>query len=292
MNGAAAAARSLISARRYQDAIHMALGGMTSTPDDAELLCLVALARLGLGQFEEALESAGRAIPMAPHSEWPHRLRSIALRRSGHKRECIPPAQEAVRLAPESAITHLTLSDAYLASNEGDQALAEALEGLRLAPDAAYAHDTLGRCLMVLRRFSDAEARFRRAVGIEPDAAMWHNNLGAALQRQGRIVQAIHEFDTAARLDPSPELYRRNVYWGTRFFFVFGVVIVMGALSALIGLVTFLLTSSVLAGAVLAVVFGLGVGFAVLRQMPSARHRLPRTAVAYYESENRRRSWF
>jgi tetratricopeptide (TPR) repeat protein len=286
----AEAARSLINARRYEDAVRVALEGLSTSPDDYELHCLVAQACLGMRQPKNALAAADRAVGLAPDNEWPHRLRSIALRTMERAAEACDSAREAVRLAPTAAAPRRNLCDAYLASNQVDRAFAEAIEAVRLEPESARSHEAMGRCLLGRMQFKDAEASFRRALEIESTLAQAHHNLGRALQSQGLAIEGLHAFDAAARIDPGWESPRRNLYWGTRIFFTCGTMALV-ALFVLVGLalVFINLIVSPPASIFLSALAVLAYGWSAYRYLSVGDRRFPRTAIAYYTAEKRRR---
>ena len=290
MSEQARAARNLIQARRQRDAVELLLRALATASEDYQLHSLLAQAYLGMGQSQAALRAANDAARLAPDAEWPHRLRSIALRRLGKAREAVAAAGEAVRLAPETPEGRHSLAEAYLQAGRADDAYAQAYEARRLSPEDADMYDLLGRCMIRKHMYKDAEAAFRYALQLEPNNASAHNNLGVVLQGTGRRVDAVNEFNEAARLDPSFEQARRNLYSSTRFLvgggslvfliylvFRLAVVVNLGRQSLGVGLV---------GAAILIVVIGLWVRRNRLLFM--RKPHLPATAIAYYRAEERR----
>ena len=290
MSAQAEAARNLIRAGRQQDAVQVLVRALASTPDDYELHCLLAQAYLGMRQPAAALRSAEDAARRAPEVEWPHRLRSIALRRLGRNREAVDAAMQSARLAPQEPYARHTLAEAFLATKHHDQAYAEAYASVGLDPMNADMHDLLGRCMIRKHMYREAEASFRYALQLDPNNAAAHNNLGVVLSGTGRRVEAVKEFNEAARLDPSFETARQNLYSGTRFLVGGGSAIFLGFLAIRLVVLAYNANRSPSD----LVLLGLGIALTLLvvwlwRFRPFERKApLPATALAYYQAENRR----
>ncbi|HSS82817.1 MAG TPA: tetratricopeptide repeat protein [Reyranella sp.] len=289
MSSQAQAARNLIGVGRAADAVTVLHQALASSPQDADLHCLLAHANIAMHRPKEALHAATQGVLLAPEEEWAHRLQSIALRQLGRNDESVDAANEAVRLQPESGYARKNLSEAYLAASKIDDAYLQALETVRLMPDSADSFDVLGRALIRKRMYMEAEANFRRALELDATDAVAHNNLGVALQRQGRSVEAVNAFNAAARIDPSFETARQNLFSGTKFLFGGGSVVFLGYLVIRLAVAANLAHSSTAFGVVVGVVALVGVGLWVRRYRPFARKHLPATAVAYYKAESRRR---
>lgn len=291
MSAQAQAARSFINVGRPGDAIRVLLEGLSTSPDDYELHCLLAQAYLGINQPKEALRVADEGARLAPDDEWPHRLRSFALRRLGRHRESLAAATEAVRLEPQLAVARRNLADAHLEIKHYDQAYVEALEARGLDPQSADSYDLLGRCLVAKRKYKEAEANFRYAIQLDPNDAVSHNNLGVVLQRQGRRAEAVNAFNDAARIDPALQTARQNLYSGTRFLIGGGSAVFLGYL--VIRLIVVGYNASHRSPWLLAAVFALflvGLAVWIWRFRPFSRKQLPPTAVAYYMAERKRLS--
>jgi tetratricopeptide (TPR) repeat protein len=288
MSAEASRARDLLLARRPGEAVKALLEGLSSSPDDPELHCLLAQAHLILQRPKECLKAATDAVRVAPDMEWAHRLRSIALRQMRRNRESIEAAAQAVRLEPSLSAAQQTLADAHLAASHSNEAYGIALEALRLEPDSPDVHDLIGRCLLSMHRYAEAERAFRNALQLDPNDSTSHNNLGVALQAQGRRVDAVHAFNAAAKIDPTDETARKNVYSGTQTLIGGGIVAI--AVISLIRL-SVLLNSSrhpSLVTVLIAAVLIAGIVVFLIRHRRVSKDQLPTSAVAYYEAESRR----
>jgi tetratricopeptide (TPR) repeat protein len=213
-------AAALIDLRRYPQALE-ALAPLIAGNGDARALCQATRALLGLGRYDEAVATAGRAVAADPGSEWAQRLRSSALLAAASGRgegermrltdEAAQAARQAVRLAPNLPVTYRAAVSAELAA--GDHPAAEAAFAclLALAPEDAETWITASLIALDSRNPAMAEDHARRAVALDPVSPEAWNNLGVALQRQGRLKDAVGAYRQSARLDPSQGLSRRNL---------------------------------------------------------------------------------
>lgn len=167
-------------------------------PDD-RLFLIAALARLGLGEVDAALELIGQGIALAPDNDDLYRaLRDIC--------------QEEKRFAQtEELLTHLRADygqSASLWATEGwlhahQERPAAAVEALRQAIQLdehhRFAHVELSRLLLVEERLAEAEIALAEAVRIQPDDPQLVLALGDCQLRQGLAEQAAHTFDRALK---------------------------------------------------------------------------------------------
>ena len=72
-------------------------------PFDAELLTNLGMVLLIQGKAAEALEAADQASTISPSDEWPHRVASYVVRRSGRRSEALQRAEGASRRSGSSS---------------------------------------------------------------------------------------------------------------------------------------------------------------------------------------------
>ena len=167
-------------------------------PDD-RLLLIAALARLGLGEVDIALELIGQGIALAPDNDDLYRaLRDICLR-------------EERFAQTEKLLTHLRADygqSASLWATEGwlharQERPAAAIEALRQAIQLdeyhLFAHIELSRLLIAEGQLAEAEIALAEAVRIQPDDPQLVLTLGDCQLRQGLAERASHTFDRALK---------------------------------------------------------------------------------------------
>ena len=165
-------------------------------PDD-RLLLIAALARLGLGQVDAALELIGQAIALAPNND---DLYSV-LRDICQREERFAQAEEilAQLRADHGPSASLWATEGWLhACQERTTAAVEALrQAIQLDEQHLFAHIELSRLLIAEERFAEAEVALAEAVRIQPDDPQLALTLGDCQLRQGLAEQAAHTFEQA-----------------------------------------------------------------------------------------------
>jgi len=205
-------ARALLDVGRPGEALRLLSAHVASVPDDAAALCLTALCQLRLDQPEAAEQAASAAARLTPQDEWPHRLRSCALRELGRIREAVAAAREAVRLAPDAWEPHVELATALLATRwQKRQAYPVAKRAVELAPEEANAHVALGVACSARGRRREERAAYLRALELDPGHVLALNNLAATDVDRGRPDRGLGLLVTALRGNPHEPVLRDNL---------------------------------------------------------------------------------
>ncbi|CCE07753.1 putative TPR domain protein [Bradyrhizobium sp. STM 3843] len=158
-------------AGRFLEAQLRCRQALEATPEDAELLHLMALVYLNAAEFDHAVEWASRAIRKDPKPSYLATL-GTALQRSGRLEEASQVLDKAVQLKPDDAALWVSLGGV--------------LEGLK--------------------RLSEAALCFQHALKLDPHhlAAAWGS--AATLQQLGRLEEALVDCDLCERLQPNDAL--------------------------------------------------------------------------------------
>jgi predicted Zn-dependent protease len=98
-------ARALCDLHRYREAAKLVASVIHGNPRNVHAWCVMAQAQLGQGWNKGGLAAANAAISLAPKSEWPHRLASVALSRMGVHDEAAGEAQAALQAARQMPAT-------------------------------------------------------------------------------------------------------------------------------------------------------------------------------------------
>ena len=199
----------LIDLGRGQEALEHLRNALAEDPGDGRAHCLVAVAYFQLGDAQAALTAADAGCAADPEAEWPHRLRSIALRALG--RDPLPDALEAVRLEPEEPRTYVVLADALQDAYDDAGAEAAARHAIALDPALPEAHTALGDVLLAQSRPREAIAPYEAALALNPTNATVLNDLAVARLRARDGAGVEQQFESALRLDPNARAARRNL---------------------------------------------------------------------------------
>jgi tetratricopeptide (TPR) repeat protein len=203
---------------RYSEAEPLLLRAIATEPDHSRPRCQLAFVYLEIGKPREALKMATSAAALAPESEWPHRLRSLALQQLKSRKAALREARESVRLDATNYMAQLCLAQALLGSHQLDEAEKVGKNARGLQPQSAAAFEVLGQIALRRRDWLEADQLFHEALALDPLSFVAMHNLGAALKGQGRKKEAIEAFEAAAKLNPKIQLTQKSLFATTRQF--------------------------------------------------------------------------
>ncbi len=167
-------------------------------PDDRSLR-IAALARLGLGEVDAALELIGQAIALTPDNDDLYR----ALRDICQEEERFAQTEELLAQlhADHEQSASLWATEGWLyARQERFEAAIEALRhAIQLDEHHLFAHIELSRLLIAEGRLAEAEIALTEAVRIQPDDPQLIRTLGDCQLQQGRAERAARTFDQALK---------------------------------------------------------------------------------------------
>ncbi|MFC4858141.1 tetratricopeptide repeat protein [Actinophytocola glycyrrhizae] len=151
---------------RPRAAIVVLESALATYPGNAAAWCRLSAVYLEVGEPQEALTAAKRAMPLGQPA-WAHRLASLALVELERYEEAVVSAGEAVRRDPDDWRGLVTLAEA-LARSEPEQAVRAARAAVALAPEEARAHEVLGDAAMLAHDWMLAERSYRDALVRDP----------------------------------------------------------------------------------------------------------------------------
>lgn len=167
-------------------------------PDD-RLLLISALARLGLGEVDAALELVGQAIALAPDNDDLYSaLRNICQREERYAQTAELLALLRADYGPSAS---LWATEGWLHARQDrlDAAIEALRHAIQLDEHHLFAHAELGRLLIAEGRLAEAETALTEAVRLQPDDPQLALALGDCQLRQGLAARATRTFDRALK---------------------------------------------------------------------------------------------
>ena len=203
-------AAALIDIGRCADALPLLHQAIAQDPDDLNARCLLGLALMREGRWQEAETAARDAIAVAPAHGRAHSLRAYALKALNRRDEALQEAQRGVELDPPPR-TAIKPSSRWRWTGAPTWRRRPRRHSYGWLPSSAEAHFRAGTVSMFREEYPEAEAFMRRALSLDPTYRGAHNNLGVTLIRQGRRAEAFAAYQRAAALDPSDQTAAKNI---------------------------------------------------------------------------------
>ena len=213
MSDEIARARALLSVGRGEQAQEELARLLARTPESVDALCLLARCHEAADRYGPMLAATEQAVAAAPGNEWPHRLRSIALRKLQWVDESVQEARRALHLAPHLWQTHVNLVESLLADGSVP-ALRDAYRSVRqarlIAPEEPEVHIAAGRFYHAISDPAAARRCYQRTLALDPHNGTARNNLAVVELRQGRPTRAGERLQDVLAERPTDALYQRN----------------------------------------------------------------------------------
>jgi len=173
---------------------------------------LIALAdiRRALGQVDEAVKVAQKAVAVAPQNGEACNLLGASLQSSGQSASALEWFEKAATIKPDDARIHYNRAVALQDLKRRDEAIAAYERSIALDPRLMEVHNNLGLLLIESGNFAAAVEHLRVAVDLKPSSATAWNNLGKALHDAGRFDDALASFDRSIQIDGNYAEARTN----------------------------------------------------------------------------------
>jgi tetratricopeptide (TPR) repeat protein len=186
---------------RFPEADKESEEALDLAPDNPEILVLRTRLLQRAGEQDKALETAQKAITLAPNWDQPYYLAGVSAYFIRLYEEAVKNLARAVQLNPKSAralfVQYIALANlGKLESAENSLRRAIALE-----PRNARLYCHLGILLGRESRNTEAERSFRKAIELKPQYALSHYELGKLLASSSHFQPAAEELEQAIRYD-------------------------------------------------------------------------------------------
>ena len=170
---------------------------------DAETLERLAVAWLGVGQFDNAQSTLAEAISLDLDRPTLHNLMGAVQAAQGDVTAAQTSLERAVELEPTSHEASFALGSLQC---ERLGRCAESLDLLQraiaLAPDSVRYEVAVGRALLQIGRLHEALQAFSTAVNLDPTSVEAHIGLGVSRAKLEKYVEAATALEKALKLDP------------------------------------------------------------------------------------------
>jgi len=156
------------------------------------------------GKIDHAAAEALKAVEADPSNATARGFHALSLSELGQDEEAIKEAERAVELNPADSAAYLNLAFSAKRSDP-EHAIAEARHAIELGPENSSAYQLLMNCLFESRRYSEAVELGRDWVTVSPYDAAAHSALGTALAESHDFVSAAQHVGYVMMLRPEVE---------------------------------------------------------------------------------------
>ena len=187
---------------RFPEADRESGEALDLAPDSPQILVLRTRLLQRAGDQDEALQTAQKAIRLAPNWDQPYYLAGVSSYFIRLYEEAVKNLTRAVELNPKSARALFVLYIAFANLGKLDDAETSLRRAIALQPKNARLYCHLGILLERKDKNADAAGFFRKAIQLKPQYALSHYELGKLLASSSHLRPAAQELEQAIRYDP------------------------------------------------------------------------------------------
>lgn len=212
----------LLDVNRPGEAIAEFERALAMSPDDAEVLCYIALAFTMLKKPDRALEYVSRAIAANPELEWAFRLKALAHLQKDQRSSAYKAATRAVQLDPEHVDCLTMLGRCALSIDRDEEA--KVLAGLivQQAPESTSGHQLLGDVAETRSDLPDAANHFEKVLELDPSNVDALESLARIRNQHNRFGESVSLLRGALHVDPTKEHRQNSFRDSLKYFSLFG----------------------------------------------------------------------
>ncbi|MGY1804340.1 tetratricopeptide repeat protein [Blastococcus sp. SYSU D00922] len=202
----------LLEHERLVDALAEFETVLGDEPDSVDALSGAAICHTHLGQPDQAVTLARRAVELAPDDSVALRSLAAAKKDTGSPREAVLLLRHAMEIRPDDASLVGVLAESLKLLDQVDESIELVSAIAQRRPGDGEAWAVLGQHLTSLGNFDEAIVPLRRSLELNPNNAWTHNNLGWSLMHAvvPDFEAARYEFDEASRLAPGRLIITKN----------------------------------------------------------------------------------
>lgn len=207
----AAHAEVLLSQGKYDHAEMILEGLMATGFEEISIVRMMALAKIGQGNFSQAEELCRMLVSQQPDEAYGHYLLAVV---RDHYRDFAGAhlhLDEAIRLEPDNSGFFAFKASLFLHRQEYDRALEYADTGLRLDAENTQALNARASALIGLNRKDEAFRTIHKSLETDPENADTHANMGWSLLHLGKSDEALEHFKTSLQLEPGSQFAKNGL---------------------------------------------------------------------------------
>jgi Flp pilus assembly protein TadD len=190
---------------RYDEAAEEIAAGLSTVPDEPNLLATLARIHLAAEQPAEALTAADRAVSAAPDMLTTLVAQAMALTDTGEYARAAQVAQSILRNWPTDPYAQRTGAALLSESRNGQEALNAAWNAVRIAPAESEAHLVLAVVAARLRLFDLAQRAYAESLQLDPAVGEAQRDVGIVRFERRRWAVALEGLaDQAVPFEPPP----------------------------------------------------------------------------------------
>lgn len=153
-------------------------------------------------KYQEASDSARKAIALNPSIASAHVTLAYSLIRIGSTQEALSAARKALETAPANAVAHATLGEALLSQGNAAEAEGAFRKAIELDPKAGKAYTGLADIAYRNKDFAGAVASATKALEFDPSVSQAYAIRGRANNARGQVMAASWDLELALKVDP------------------------------------------------------------------------------------------
>jgi tetratricopeptide (TPR) repeat protein len=201
----------LFDQSRYDLAEQELRQALGEEPNDPAAHALLAMCLSRRKDHAGAIETAERAVGLAPDLAFAHYALANALHFADRESEAAVAIDQAINLDPLNSSFQGMQASIRFARRDWAGALESADAGLRLDPQDDVCTNLRAMALVQLGRRDEAGAAIQGALERDPENAVSHANQGWTLLHERKPKEALEHFREGLRLDPTLDWARAGM---------------------------------------------------------------------------------
>ena len=201
-------AEHLLNQERFAEAQKEIKSYLSSDPENAHALSLLAQAYLGLGQHAKADQIVDRVLALEPSSPSVLYLKAVTLFQLGQNKKSLKFIENVLAFNPSVAEAHGLKSLILFNEADFEESLTASNAGLQIDPENEMCLNQRSRALLKLGRKEEQIEADRQALKSNPMNPNTHATVGYSELEKGNISKAKEHFREALRIHPNHEYAR------------------------------------------------------------------------------------